>query len=647
MPTIGPAIQGAARQIRAARNGAAKIVEASWQDRAWEVYDRLGEVFFMTRYRRGIAAKLDYLLAVPGEGGEDPSPVEFGPLVDAFEALGGSRTIRRLVSGLMPHWDVAGEGYVVGFDSEPSWRVLSTQELRKQGGKMIRSNGDGAEIGQLDPDSVYRLWSPHPRYSDQADSPTRHVLESAEELILSSREVRARAVSRLPAGVWMIPEGLGLAADEGLETFADELVRRLARPISDPGDAGSLAPWVIEMPSELIEVASKGLISFARDFETSSDQRKELLVRLATGLDLPAEVFLGLTTANHWGGWLISEHAVSRHVAPTVDEILDSLSYAWLQPLLDDDSVILWRDLAPATVPTDRSQLTLEAHDRILISDETARAQLDFDEDAAPSPEEAADRAARKGETRTNVAIPERAITAAVERVTTHELTEIDRALLSWMILRAGDATERAIEIASERSNEQAVVAARRLLGVEDFSRFAAAAFDRIRRAQAATRRFLSRLIGSDVPDVGERDAQAAVDEIVDLLLAHAEARLFTPDASPDPLGEIGEAVIPDLRPALSIAGGGGDGLVGNGIRSETTLRQAGYTSIGYLWDYGDPGSRVTNFDPHLHLDGKGFSDFDDPVLANSATFPSADFYRPGDHRGCQCLYVRELAVVL
>lgn len=86
-------------------------------------------------------------------------------------------------------------------------------------------------------------------------------------------------------------------------------------------------------------------------------------------------------------------------------------------------------------------------------------------------------------------------------------------------------------------------------------------------------------------------------------------------------------AVKPDGSPAGGIGTGKviKDGLSGKGVGQE-----------GYVWRYG-AGFRRTNFEPHVHLDGVEFVNFDDPVLAVTGAFPARDFYMPGDHAGCLC----------
>lgn len=75
-------------------------------------------------------------------------------------------------------------------------------------------------------------------------------------------------------------------------------------------------------------------------------------------------------------------------------------------------------------------------------------------------------------------------------------------------------------------------------------------------------------------------------------------------------------------------------------LRSEARIAPS-----GYLWIYGDAGSRQTPFEPHRNLAGVTFSSFDDPKLASSGlAWPFVGHYFPGDHAYCQCDYVAVMA---
>ena len=54
----------------------------------------------------------------------------------------------------------------------------------------------------------------------------------------------------------------------------------------------------------------------------------------------------------------------------------------------------------------------------------------------------------------------------------------------------------------------------------------------------------------------------------------------------------------------------------------------------------GDPSTRRSNFEPHLHLDGKEFMSWEDPSLAAFGSWVGVSHFHPGDHKGCRCFTV-------
>ena len=63
---------------------------------------------------------------------------------------------------------------------------------------------------------VYRLWTPHPRYSWLADSPMRGVLDLCKELLTLTQAVNAMAINHAArAGMMLVPEELDFPPPEG------------------------------------------------------------------------------------------------------------------------------------------------------------------------------------------------------------------------------------------------------------------------------------------------------------------------------------------------------------------------------------------------------------------------------------------------
>lgn len=70
-------------------------------------------------------------------------------------------------------------------------------------------------------------------------------------------------------------------------------------------------------------------------------------------------------------------------------------------------------------------------------------------------------------------------------------------------------------------------------------------------------------------------------------------------------------------------------------------------TQLGFLWEYGiTDGRRHAHFEPHLELDGRKFTGWDDPALKPSKGYEwVGDHFKPGDHRGCLCDHVPVWAI--
>jgi len=739
MPTIGrpnpaPITAAAVRKVKLSAHNAGVIKEFKdddADDRAWTLYDRLGEVHYGINTRAQIAGRIRYLVASKGDPNNEPQPIILDsddpddPAPTAAQRLavalledeGGAEMLRDLISELIIHFDIVGKAYVVATSDSASrkWVVMSTQELRKSSspGKLAIFGDDGKERQQFNKDQVFKVWRPHPRDRSKADAPLKAVLEIGEELVLLGRAGRAKSISRLPAGVWIVPDSIDLADpnDPDQKPFDVELANRLARPISDPGASESLVPWIVTMDVEDIKVLKDGMIRFDREWEEDAAKREELIRRIANGLDLPPEVILGMADLNHWSSWLVTDTAVSQHVAPTVTSILDALTIGWFHPMLeaakiDPTGIVLWRDLAPAIVPPERTDVTMKAWDRGMISFEAARRELGFDEEDAPSLEDLELIGWLRGKTNAtkdeipvggvpNTPPPGQAALVAslvpVETVELSELASIDRALLAYAVSQTEAAIDRAFEKAGSRLRSAtqgdrmmralidevpthripsvigkekalALFGDRPLVTVDDFAAVLARIRARIALAQTAAAEEVAHITHAPVPadQQTEDDLNAAILFLGAALLAAILRILFTPDGRPDPelIGELSDPRVPTevLRAAISIAGGGPaqvDGaqaaeLVGNGHRVRQLFTERGYVTTAFTWKYGDLFARTVNFEPHVNLDGISIEDWNDGRLETPiGTWLNTARYYPGDHRGCLCTYTREMTITL
>ena len=134
---------------------------------------------------------------------------------------------------------------------------------------------------------------------------------------------------------------------------------------------------MLEVPAETI--ADFKLITFESDFdELAIKLREEAVSRFATGLEIPAEILLGIGDVNHWGQWALTSEAIRLGIEPKLATVAYALTQQWLRPILESENVedwhrwLVWYDTAPLRVRTNRSETALQAYDRGVISAEAA-----------------------------------------------------------------------------------------------------------------------------------------------------------------------------------------------------------------------------------------------------------------------------------
>lgn len=133
-----------------------------------------------------------------------------------------------------------------------------------------------------------------------------------------------------------------------------------------------------------------------------------------------------------------------------------------------------------------------------------------------------------------------------------------------------------------------------------------------------------------------------------------AHARLYDPQPAPDPRGEqpaVPRTVPRDaVRKVMAAAGGTehpadvlplGGTASGDGMLSALTTGDAA-PRAQWRWVHGDP---MVPFPPHRALGGQTFAATSDDRLSNDqAVWTGYGQYAPGDHAGCTCDFVLELA---
>ena len=413
--------------LRPQRDGLHKVGAPLWQSQAWTFFDQIGEVRYGARYYGNSLSRLRLFVGWRDEDGGPVSPIDGDELPAGLDRTqfevasaqlermqGTDGSMAELLRAFGVNIFVAGEGYLVGrLDADTGverWDFLSVDQVVWHDGRWKLKPSPDANADKLvplDPDGdvVLRVWLPHPRFASEADSPMRAVLTVCEELLLLSASVRAAALSRIPAGMLLLPdtmleggadtfvEGDGTDGESQADRTLADIVQHFVSPIADPNSAAAVAPFVlVGDPADIDKVR---LLEPSRAVDVvAAAQRNELLTRLANGVDLPPEVLQGVAGANHWSAWLIDEQSFKAHIAPAAQLFVNGLVEGLLRPalsaagLVPDSRLVIGFDPADLVSHPDRKANAKDGHSALIISDDTYRRALGFGDEDAPDADE-------------------------------------------------------------------------------------------------------------------------------------------------------------------------------------------------------------------------------------------------------------------
>lgn len=394
-------------------------VDQSWQEAAWLFYRTVPEVRFAGNWMGNAMGGATLFAGRRADDGSiEPVPGDHRAAEIVSQIAGGPDGQAQLLGAFGPHLTVAGEGWIVvqpvddNADATEAWRVLSVREVRQQTGKLVAViDGEPVEIPEGDPDgppddsipAAIRVWEPSPDKYMEADSAVRSSLELLEELALLNAAVKAIARSRITGrGILLVPKGTRFPTAPGNAAAEDDLIEVLMMiaetAIKDPESAAATVPIVLEVPADTI--SDFKLLKFDSEFdELALKLRDEAIRRFATGLEIPAEILLGMGDVNHWGAWALTSEAIRLGIEPKLKTVCTALTTQWLRPLLEADRIedagrfLVWYDSSPLRVRTNRSETALKLFELGAISATALRRETGFEESDAPSAKEVADRA--------------------------------------------------------------------------------------------------------------------------------------------------------------------------------------------------------------------------------------------------------------
>lgn len=390
----------------------------TWQSDAWSYRDMIGELRFAGQFKARAVSRVKYFAAaiVPDQDEPlsfDADEVDLPPdLMRAAEEEMARLPLDagyRFIGVLDENLTVTGECWLHGYQDdagEEQWEVLSVSEvlLGQDGQVTIRRAGEGIQQ-PVDPDreELLRLWVPHPRWGNLADSPMRALQDVCESIILAGQEQRAVSRSRIASnGIFKIPRGLSLllaTRDDEISADSDgfmaELTAALTAPIQNEGHPGAVAPAGVI--GEIEDLAAFEHMRIDRETSEDISEKTELmLARLARGLDIPPEIITGMGDANHWSAWQIDSSTYRYHIDPSVRTVADAITEAFLRPALTARGytldlvrrVTVWRDAGVLTENPNRGQDAKDAFDRGSIGFKALNNALGFNDADMPDDDE-------------------------------------------------------------------------------------------------------------------------------------------------------------------------------------------------------------------------------------------------------------------
>ncbi|MFF4391452.1 hypothetical protein ACFY0G_32385 [Streptomyces sp. NPDC001552] len=416
------AITAASSRYTARKIRGKGTTEQPWQPRSFDMYHLVPEVRFAASWMGNAMGRARLFAGRRADDGTiEPAPEGHRAHEVVSQIAGGPDGQSKLLHAFGKHLTVPGEGWIVvrpnsevlspySPEDGHDWRVLSIKEVRQQSGKLTAEiDGEEITIPEGDPESLdpegpvaIRVWEPDPERYIEADSAVRSSMDLLEELLLLNAAVKAIARSRITGrGLLLIPKGTRFPSASGQDGAQDDLIELFMTiaetAIRDPESAAATVPIILEVPADVI--SDFKLIRFESDFdELAIKLREECVRRFATGLEIPAEILLGLGDVNHWGAWALTAEAINLGIEPKLATVAYALTQQWLRPILEFEKVedwhrwMVWYDTAPLRVRSNRSETALQVHDRKAISDAALRRETGFEEADAPSADELAAR---------------------------------------------------------------------------------------------------------------------------------------------------------------------------------------------------------------------------------------------------------------
>ena len=393
------------------------LLRQNWQQKAFDIYDHEGHLFYATNYVGSACARVRLVGATrPKTHGEleTPTILKEGPVADAIAGIasptGGQsgflRQIGRNIFLTGESWVIASTETYPDGSSETNWDAVSVDELVAEGGQQKRRRLPGQQPEPLPKTAVtFRLWKEHPRYSQLADAGTRSCIELLEKIIILNRAEKAVARSQLAgSGILALPQELVPPAWQNQTQMENPmeanplwqaLAESMTAPLRDESAPSSVVPLLLVGPGEILKNMKYEPLTRTFDAGAAQNSISMAIEQIANTLELPKEILLGTGEATHWTAWSIREDVFQAHIQPLIELICAGLTRTFLKKALakfsdaelkaagidNRDDVIVWYDASQLGIQPDKSAKMLGLHDRFIVTDDAVARELGVPEE--------------------------------------------------------------------------------------------------------------------------------------------------------------------------------------------------------------------------------------------------------------------------
>lgn len=398
----------------------------SWQSDAWDGYDLVGEIRFGANLIANTISRVNIFVGfvddtarVPHNINQEPQVNEYLDLInEVFHLIdSGDQSSSEFLRSAALNLFVAGEFYFVRIPGNPILGIQDKFEVRSidevefnpaENTVYLKSAPDDKKEywTTLKADNyIARMWRRHPRYSAEADSSMKSILDDIDDLILYSREARAVSASRINNGLLFLPDSIDNSStpdsdadeesdgsDSNETDLSEELSDILTEVVVRDGHANSIAPIILRGPSadgekiKYIELSKSADQMYTQNIEFK-------LSRILSSLDLPTDSAKSLSNVKYSNGSVIEESLYKNHVEPMILMICDALTTGFLHPALRANGVpeellqkiVVWYDPSAITAKPSKSESANFGIENNIISEEAWRTAHGYSEMDSPT----------------------------------------------------------------------------------------------------------------------------------------------------------------------------------------------------------------------------------------------------------------------